>query len=253
MVASTAPMVSLEGLIKTRSQNESVFELHVPHFAVCPGQMVAVIGESGCGKSTLLDMIALVMAPTRVGRFEISPGGAAPLCDVAALWAHDDEEALSALRRDLYGYVLQTGGLLPFLNVRQNVCLPGRIKGGDIPSSRVESLAARLGVAGCLERLPSALSIGQRQRVAILRAMAHQPRLVLADEPTAAVDKARARSIMDDMRRLAREESVAVVVVTHDVDLVMDQADAAYTFDTHQVSEQVTTSLCRPVGEGVVL
>lgn len=250
MAAATAPMVSLEGLVKTRSQNESVFELHVPQFAVCPGQMVAVIGESGCGKSTLLDMIALVMAPTRVGRFEISPGDVAPPIDVAALWASDDEEALSALRRDLYGYVLQTGGLLPFLNVRQNICLPARIKGGDMSLPRVEALAARLGVAGCLERMPSALSIGQRQRVAILRAMAHQPRLVLADEPTAAVDKARARAIMDDMRRLAREEAVAVVVVTHDVDLVMDQVDAAYTFDTRPISEHVTHSFCRPVGQG---
>jgi putative ABC transport system ATP-binding protein len=85
--------------------------------------------------------------------------------------------------------------------------------------------------------------------VAILRALAHQPRLVLADEPTAAVDKARARAIMDDMHRLARDEAVAVVVVTHDVDLVMDRADVAYTFDTRQISEHVTSSLCRPVTE----
>ena len=249
MAASTTPMVSLEGLVKTRSQSESVFELHVPRFTVRPGQMVAVIGESGCGKSTLLDTLALVMAPTRVGRFEIISAQSDGPCDVAALWARDDEEALSALRRDLFGYVLQTGGLLPFLNVRQNICLPARIKGWDIAASRLDALADRLGVAGCLDRMPSALSIGQRQRVAILRALAHQPRLVLADEPTAAVDKARARAIMDDMHRLARDEGVAVVVVTHDVDLVMDRADTAYTFDTQQVSEHVTSSLCRPVQE----
>jgi len=250
MVAATTPMVRLEGLVKTRSQNESVFELHVPHFTVRPGQMVAVIGESGCGKSTLLDTLALVMAPTRVGRFEITSAQSDGSCDVAALWARDDEEALSALRRDLFGYVLQTGGLLPFLSVRQNICLPARIKGGDIAASRLDALAGRLGVAGCLDRMPVALSIGQRQRVAILRALAHQPRLVLADEPTAAVDKARARAIMDDMHRLARDESVAVVVVTHDVNLVMDRADVAYTFDTQQISEHVTSSLCRLVQEG---
>lgn len=247
MADATAPMICLEGLVKTRSQNESVFELRVPRFTVRPGQMVAVIGESGCGKSTLLDTLALVMAPTRVGRFEISPSESGLPCDVAALWARDDEEALSALRRDLFGYVLQTGGLLPFLSVRQNICLPARIKGANIAASRLEALAGRLGVAGCLDRMPGALSIGQRQRVAILRALAHQPRLVLADEPTAAVDKTRARAIMDDMHRLARDESVAVVVVTHDVDLVMDRVDTAYTFDTQQVSEHVTSSLCRPV------
>jgi putative ABC transport system ATP-binding protein len=239
-------MVRLEELVKTRSQSESVFELRVPEFTVRPGQMVAVIGESGCGKSTLLDTLALVMAPTRVGRFEIT-SELEGSCDVAALWARDDEDALSALRRDLFGYVLQTGGLLPFLSVRQNICLPVWIKGGGIAPSRLDALAERLGVAGCLDRMPVALSIGQRQRVAILRALAHQPRLVLADEPTAAVDKARARAIMDDMHRLARDESVAVVVVTHDVDLVMDRADVAYTFDTQQVSEHVTSSLCRPV------
>jgi putative ABC transport system ATP-binding protein len=239
-------MVRLEELVKTRSQSESVFELRVPQFTVRPGQMVAVIGESGCGKSTLLDTLALVMAPTRVGRFEIV-SESQRACDVAALWARDDEDALSALRRDLFGYVLQTGGLLPFLSVRQNICLPARIKGGDIAPARLDVLAERLGVAGCLDRMPVALSIGQRQRVAILRALAHQPRLVLADEPTAAVDKARARAIMDDMHRLARDENVAVVVVTHDVDLVMDRADVAYTFDTQQVSEHVTSSLCRPV------
>jgi putative ABC transport system ATP-binding protein len=72
---------------------------------------------------------------------------------------------------------------------------------------------------------------------------------VLADEPTAAVDKARARAIMDDLQRLAREESVAVVIVTHDVDLIVDRADAAYTFDTVQLSEQFTRSTCRPVQE----
>ncbi|SHO51347.1 putative ABC transport system ATP-binding protein [Desulfopila aestuarii DSM 18488] len=242
-------MVRLEDIVKRRSQSESVFELQVPSFAVHPGQMVAVIGESGCGKSTLLDMIALVMEPTEVARFEISTGNTGGVCDVAALWARGDEGALSALRRDFFGYVLQTGGLLPFLSVRQNICLPGRIKGHPILPGRVGTLAKRLGVAGCLDRMPESLSIGQRQRVAIVRALAHQPRLVLADEPTAAVDKARARAIMDDMQRLAEDESVAVVVVTHDVDLIMDRVEVAYTFDTIEVSEQLTRSTCRLVKE----
>ena len=143
MVAATTPMVRLEELVKTRSQSESVFELRVPEFTVRPGQMVAVIGESGCGKSTLLDTLALVMAPTRVGRFEIT-SELEGSCDVAALWARDDEDALSALRRDLFGYVLQTGGLLPFLSVRQNICLPVWIKGGGIAPSRLDALAERL-------------------------------------------------------------------------------------------------------------
>lgn len=243
-------MVCVEGLVKTRRQSESVFELEVPRFTVLRGQIAAVVGDSGCGKSTLLDMLALVMAPTRVARFRINPDAGLP-CDVAALWERGDEGALARLRRSTLGYVLQTGGLLPFLNVRGNICLPGRIKGDDVSPERLKALARRMGVGNCLERMPLTLSIGQRQRVAILRALAHRPRLLLADEPTASVDKSRARAIMDDMQRLALDEGVAVVVVTHDLDLVMDRANLAYTFDTVQVSDQTTRSVCRRLQEKI--
>ncbi len=243
----SAPMVLLEGLTKTRTQSESVFELRVSRFSVRPGQVVAVTGESGCGKSTLLDILALVMGPTRVDRFELQNNGLQH--DLARLWDNDEEATLSALRRDTFGYVLQTGGLLPFLNVRRNIILPGRIKGAPVSRNRLDTLAARLGLAGYLDRMPSSLSIGQRQRAAILRALAHSPRVVLADEPTAAVDKARARTIMDDMHALARDEGTAVVVVTHDTDLVATGVDATYTFDTNRVDDRTTRSVCRRVME----
>lgn len=245
MTVSTGPMVRLEGVGKRRAQGGSVFELRVPSFSVGVGQVVAVVGASGCGKSTLLDIVALVMAPTTAQVFEMSPGGGARTRDIRQLWAAADEESLAALRRDYLGYVLQTGGLLPFLSVRDNITLPGRIKGMADDDARIARLAARLGVGGCLERMPDSLSIGQRQRVAILRALAHKPRLVLADEPTAAVDKARARAIMDDMHALARDEAVAVVVVTHDVELVAQRADLTYSFDVEQITEQETRSVCR--------
>ena len=250
MSGTTASMVRLEGLVKTRSQGGSVFELRVPSFEVGPGRMVAVIGESGCGKSTLLDIVALVMEPTGVERFEIAAGPSGLPADAAALWARGDEDALAALRREHFGYVLQTGELLPFLSVRRNILLPAGLGGESVPDGRLEALAEGMGLAGCLDRMPSSLSIGQRQRAAILRALIHRPRLVLADEPTAAVDKGRARAIMDDMHRLAREESVAVVVVTHDTDLVLGRADAAYSFDLEHVSPHMTRSVCRPCPGG---
>jgi putative ABC transport system ATP-binding protein len=94
--------------------------------------------------------------------------------------------------------------------------------------------------------MPDSLSIGQRQRVAILRALAPRPKLVLADEPTAALDKARARAIIDDMQSLATDEGVAVVLVTHDTDLLAGRADFVYGFDTEQISAQAVRSVCRP-------
>ncbi|MCG5498360.1 ABC transporter ATP-binding protein [Ectothiorhodospira variabilis] len=244
------PMIRIAGLGKDRSQGESVFTLEVPEFTVEPGELVAVVGASGCGKSTLLDMLALVMAPTRVEQFGFLAHDDEAERDIRRLWRLRDESALAGLRRDHLGYVLQTGGLLPFLSVPENIELSSRIRGCGPAGQRLYALAERLGLEGCLDRMPSALSVGQRQRVAIARALIHSPRLVLADEPTAAVDKARARTVMADLESLARDEGVAVVLVTHDVDLVMGHADRTYTFQVIPVSEHVTRSTCLPLADG---
>ncbi|PTN32756.1 ABC transporter ATP-binding protein [Desulfonatronum sp. SC1] len=237
------PLLLLQTAVKRREQAGSVFQLSVPDFAVHPGEIVAVVGDSGCGKSTLLDMLALVMRPTSVGRFAIQPDPAGAVVDVRRLWERGDETYLAGLRRHYFGYVLQTGGLLSFLTIRENVTLPLRLHGQGGNMERVEALADRLGVAQCLDRYPDSLSIGQRQRVAIIRALAHDPALVLADEPTAAVDKPRARLIMDELHALARENRTAVVVVTHDMDLVAN-VDARFVFELEQVSDQEIHSRC---------
>ncbi|WP_028572541.1 ABC transporter ATP-binding protein [Desulfonatronum lacustre] len=239
------PLLLMDDVRKRREQPGSVFELHVPLLQVRPGEMVALIGDSGCGKSTLLDMIALVMQPTRSTRFTLCFGSGVDKWDVQALWKKNDESNLAALRRSYMGYVLQTGGLLSFLKVRDNVLLPARIKGDIDCSKRLPDIAHRLGVHDCLDRMPTSLSIGQRQRVAILRALVHGPPLVLADEPTAAVDKPRAQLIMRDLQALARENQVAVVVVTHDTELIAD-ADRIYTFTLSQVAQGEIHSHCRP-------
>lgn len=243
----TAPLLRMVDAGKRRVQGDSVFELRVPDLGIPRGALVAVVGDSGCGKSTLLDMLALVMQPTEAGRFELCfEPGSQPL-DAWDLWTRGAETTLAALRRDHLGYVLQTGGLLPFLTVAENIRLPARVKGlGDV-SDAMEAVAARIGLGGCLSRMPASLSIGQRQRAAILRALLHEPRLVLADEPTAAVDKARAVEIMADLYALSRERSASVVVVTHDVELVRDIADLTYSFEMQRVSEQETRSVCRVV------
>lgn len=237
-------LIQLRELHKRRSQGDSVFELRVPELDIPGGQLVAVVGASGCGKSTLLDLLALVMEPTEVQQFQLNPDPELPSIDIADLWESGAEVRLAALRRNHLGYVLQTGGLLPFLTVRENILLPARVKGLPAPHAELVELAERLGLASYLARYPDALSIGQRQRAAILRALLHQPRLVLADEPTAAVDKTRAVQIMAEFHGLARERGVTVVLVTHDLDLITDLADRVYTFVVSAESAQHMHSTC---------
>ena len=239
------PLLILEDALKVREQGDSRFELHIPEFHVLRGEFIAIAGESGCGKSTLLDLLALISRPTHCGRFLLNLGrGPQPLIDLAALWEQGDEERLARARLHHLGYVLQTGGLLPYLSVRRNLLLPGRLKGVPDAADRLQDLARQLGIHEVLGRLPHKLSGGQRQRAAILRALLHRPQLVLADEPTAAVDKARARGIVETLRELARSQGMAVLMVTHDHDLVRDYADRVYGFRVESLGANLTRSLC---------
>jgi putative ABC transport system ATP-binding protein len=242
--ASPPEVIRIRGLAKTRAQGGAAFELRVPAFDLRPGEFVALVGESGCGKSTLLDLLALVLRPDAADAFELDPGaGAAPL-DLLRLWRDGDEEALARVRRDLLGYVLQNGGLLPFLSVRGNMGLPLRLKGE--PVGDLEALARRMGMDGLLDKKPRYLSGGQRQRAAILRALVHRPAVILADEPTAAVDGTRAREIVGDFRRLAREEGSAIVMVSHDLRLVQAYADRIYGYRLEAAGPTLTRSTCLP-------
>jgi putative ABC transport system ATP-binding protein len=238
-------IIAIRGMEKHRSQAGSRFELQVPAFDLHAGEFLALVGESGCGKSTLLDLLALISQPTSVEQFELGVTRKARI-DVAALWRDGDEMALAGLRRRHFGYVLQTGGLLPYLNVADNLLLPLRMNRLAQGRERVAAISRRFGVADCLARKPESLSGGQRQRVAILRALIHAPAIVLADEPTAAVDRRRALQIVRELRSLARDEQVAIVMVTHDLSLVRDLADRAYGFNVQQPGPQHTRAVCAP-------
>lgn len=240
-------MLHLHNLSIRREQAGSVFELQVPQLDVTPGQLVVVVGDSGCGKSTLLDVLSLVMQPSRAETFSMCFGESrSEVVDILGAWHAAREAELARLRREHMGYILQTGGLLPFLTVQANLCLPARIKGVQGYAGQVQKLSERLGIAQCLTRKPAALSIGQRQRAAIVRALAHDPDLVLADEPTASVDKARAGQIIQDLQTVTREHNTAVVLVTHDADLVTD-ADTIYGFELEQMAEGTVRAFCRRV------
>ncbi|MFF4689263.1 ABC transporter ATP-binding protein [Streptomyces sp. NPDC001307] len=189
------------------------------NIALQRGEIAAVTGPSGSGKSSLLYCLAGVLP---VGRGEVRFDG-------RVLGDLDDEE-LSSLRRDRFGFVFQYGELLPELTVEENAALPLRLAG----KRKAQAFAAarevlgRLGLADLRDRRPSQVSGGQSQRIAVARALVHQPAVVFADEPTGSLDRANAQAVLQEFLSLARSQRTAVVLVTHDAD-VAAQADTRYT------------------------
>ncbi|KPX75796.1 ABC transporter, ATP-binding protein [Pseudomonas syringae pv. maculicola] len=188
--------------------------VHLPELNLARGQVVAITGESGCGKSTLLEALGLLLAPQSIAQYNLDG------VDIAALLAADDQPALADVRARALGFVLQSGGLLPFLNIRDNINLPRRLSGLDSKSDHVDRAITALRLEPLLDQLPQALSIGERQRVACVRAIAHLPRLILADEPTAALDPHNARQLFELLLSLVDELGLSALIVSHDWQLV---------------------------------
>ncbi|WP_089719819.1 ABC transporter ATP-binding protein, partial [Candidatus Entotheonella palauensis] len=178
---------------------------------------LALTGPSGCGKSTLLDALALIAFPDQLEHYVLgSPDG--PAVSVTELLRAGNNNALAAIRCRYIGYVLQTGGLLPFLSVERNILLPSTLRGPtDRPASQtVQSIVQRLGLERHLHKLPAELSVGERQRVAVARAVVAHPPIVLADEPTAALDPHTAREVMALLLDLTHDAGITLVIASHD-------------------------------------
>jgi putative ABC transport system ATP-binding protein len=204
----------LRGVTKVWAAAGTAFRLEIPQLSVAAGEKIAVIGVSGCGKSTLLDLLGLALSPSSAGQFNFAPVDGA-ICAIDAMWAKRQSDGLSDLRKRHIGYVIQTGGLLPFLSVRDNIALSRRML--DLPDDgTVEALAERAGIAQHLGKRPSALSIGERQRVAVIRALAHSPSVIIADEPTAALDPLTATQIMTLLFDLAADVGSTLILASHD-------------------------------------
>jgi len=206
-MADVAPVIDARAL--RFSYPGGGFRLSVDAFSAQPGETVALIGPSGCGKSTFLNLLAGVLRPD-AGNVTLDGTPLSPLA----------EKARRRLRARAVGFVFQDFGLLDHLSARDNILHPFRLSGalrltGDV-RDRLEALAARLGIAALLDCRPQRLSYGERQRVAICRALLSRPRLVLADEPTGALDPATKRAIVDLLVEAARLEGTALVTVTHD-------------------------------------
>ncbi len=206
------PIYELKNVVKTRASEGYGFRLRVPSLRIHPGEKIALIGESGCGKSTLLDMLAFVLQPTRCERFVFRVDETDQ--DIAGAWKRRRQNRLAALRRRHLGYVMQTGGLLPYLTVRENIDLSRRILGMK-DDGTVDKLARELGLDRHLKKYPADLSTGERQRVAIGRALAHRPAIVIADEPTASVDPFAAERIMALFMEMVEERNITVIVASH--------------------------------------
>ncbi|WP_428525688.1 ABC transporter ATP-binding protein [Pseudorhodoplanes sp.] len=185
---------------------------------VFPRQVVALLGPSGSGKSTLLNIIGCILDPSG-GSMELD--GELVLRD--GEWQRGD---LRRLRLDKIGFIFQFHNLLPFLDATDNVAVVLQLAGVDITAARKRAggLLNDLEVGHRGHAMPAKLSGGEAQRVAIARALANSPRIILADEPTAALDSKRAGIVMDLLRKLAIERDAAVIAVTHD-EKIFDRFD----------------------------
>jgi putative ABC transport system ATP-binding protein len=187
---------------------------------VFPGEVVALLGPSGSGKSTLLNVIGCIVDPSD-GKLELD-GDAV----FDHHWLRSD---LRRLRLDKIGFIFQFHNLLPFLDAKDNVAVVLQLAGLGSTAARTRAveLLDYLEVGNRKDAFPAKLSGGEAQRVAIARALANRPRIILADEPTAALDSVRAGIVMDLLRKLAAEQHAAVIAVTHD-DKIFDRFDHIY-------------------------
>ena len=215
------PLVTISNLSKSFGQGDArVDALKQVTLQVYAGQVVGLLGPSGSGKSTLLNIIGCILEPSS-GRMELD---GQVVYD--GKWLQGD---LRRLRLDRIGFIFQFHNLLPFLNAIENVAVVLEIANKSAMSARQRALEllSYLQVEHRCETMPSRLSGGEAQRVAIARALANRPHIILADEPTAALDSERAGVVMDLLRKVAAEQGAAVLVVTHD-EKIFDRFDQIF-------------------------
>ncbi len=203
-------MLQLEGVKKSFIEPDGTVLpiLDIPKYHIAPGEQVVLVGQSGCGKTTLLHVIAgisradegtITLDKTDITRFS--------------------EAGRDRIRASLLGYVFQTFNLLPAFSALENVMLGMTFSRGKKDRQRAKSLLERVDLSHRMTHKPSALSVGEQQRVAVARALANRPKLLLADEPTANVDPANQKNIVNLIRETCEEEKVALLMVTHSAEV----------------------------------
>jgi len=208
-------ILRVEGLSKIFGSGRlEVRALEDIKLSVSEGDLVALLGPSGSGKTTLLLCISLILDPTE-GKI---------VFDSQTIfqkngWAGVD---IRRIRREKIGFIFQTHNLIPFLTAKQNVLFPLSLIGlrKEEAESRAMELLRYMEIADRADYLPALLSGGEQQRVAVARALANNAKLILADEPTASLDTGRGMRVMELLKKIAKENRSAVIVVTHDVRMI---------------------------------
>lgn len=190
------------------------------------GQLVAIVGPSGSGKSSLLHVLGLMLRPTRAQRF---------LLDGQNL-LKAGETAQTRIRQRTIGFVFQRLNLVPVLSAADNVRLAFWLR-GEKANGQVEALLQQLGVGQVAHKRPTQMSVGQQQRVAVARAVAGSPKLLLADEPTGSLDSQNARLVLDMIRCVHRQHGLTTIIVTHNEE-VANQADRIIHIHDGQIANE---------------
>ena len=238
------PVLEVENVSVTFGQGElAVQALKPATFSVEGGELAALLGPSGSGKSTLLLAISLILEPT-TGRISLN-----------GREVYDNGPTgvdVRAFRRQNIGFIFQQHNLIPFLTAQENVALVMQLNGAGRRQAarRATELLGFLEIAHRADALPANLSGGEQQRVAIGRALANEPRLVLADEPTAALDTERGGKVMALLRRIARERRSAVITVTHDRRMI-EGFDTIYHLDDGSLTAVTRTEEGRREGRAI--
>jgi putative ABC transport system ATP-binding protein len=202
-------MIELHGVSKTvDSGGHPLTILHPLDYTISSGQFVAIVGPSGSGKSTLLGLLAGLDAPTS-GSIVIDG------TDITRL----GEDQLARLRGEKIGFVFQFFHLVPSLTAFENILIPMEIAGRRNAAERARELLREVGLTDRAHHYPSQLSGGEQQRIAIGRALANDPPIVLADEPTGNLDSTTGRHVMELLMRVHRARNTTLVLVTHDAEL----------------------------------
>lgn len=207
-------VLTAHALSTTLSDRDRRFRLRADGFELRSGEVVSLFGQSGSGKTLLLEMLALLRRPEPNGTYVAEIDGE-PF-DFASLWIdRAGRSALPELRSRLFGFVPQSGSLLPFLTTTENIVVAQALT-NQPDLAYVEHLIDRLGLGQVRAQRSSELSIGQRQRTAVARALAHRPAIVIADEPTASLDPEAADTVLQLFLELALEGGCAVLLSSHD-------------------------------------